>query len=458
MPGRVREISDKWTALYDSRFPASAIAAFSGVGGCGELGKLSWLTPHHTWALIALGPEAKGHRDPIDAVMIRLLISATLILLPQLLQAADYPVNQWVQVATKNEFRGYTYASPVYAPPRKQILHWGAVRNIYRVPLENRNDVLAFDVDRGDWFSDYPSTPDLKPSHSIGQTGIGTSIRGTAEMLPDGRPTPSMFVNAVCYDSQRQQLVYAMKGLMAAYDPLAKRWTDLQASTLLYGEEHPAGPPVYGAGMGYDPVNDEIVMFPHWSGSGDPKNTDRMPATGQVSGHLGTLVFSYQDRTWRRPKLNVQPPPRCAAPLVYHPDKKCLVMFGGRDGIVRTDLKPGYHLGADPGALNDTWLYDVTSGTWKELKTDRRPPITHLPNLFLDTASNTVFLVTFTEQTRQGQPATCAFWTLDLKNSTWNRRLQLELPFDLAYEHKYASTTPLFCVGYDPERHLSTLR
>jgi len=367
--------------------------------------------------------------------------------------------NTWFRVATQNTTRGYEYASPIYVPPRKQILHWGAVRNIYRVPLWNRNDVMAFDADRGDWFSDYPSTPDLKPSHSIGQTGIGTSIRGTAGMLPDGRPTPSMVVNAVCYDSRRMQVVYAMKGLMAAYDPVGKTWSDMQAFSIVDGRTYPGGPPVYGAGMAYDPLNDEIVMFPHWSGSGDPKNTDRLEATGEISGHLGTMIFTFTDRTWRRARMQVQPPPRCAAPMVLHPAKQVLVLFGGRDGIVRADLKPGFHLGARPGALNDTWLYDPKTRVWKELDIAERPPPPGLPNLFYDPTAGLVFLVTFTEQSRNRKkaPATCTFWTLDLEETAWERRLHIELPFELTYEHKYASTTPLFNLGYDPDRRLLVL-
>jgi hypothetical protein len=91
------------------------------------------------------------------------------------------------------------------------------------------------------------------------------------------------------------------------------------------------------------------------------------------------------------------------------------------------------------------------------MKTDRRPPPTHLPNLFFDAGSDTVFLVTFTEQDRRGRPATCTFWTLDLDKQSWRRRLELKLKFELAYEHRYASRTPLFCVGYDPSRNLLVL-
>ncbi len=387
-----------------------------------------------------------------------LLLTTAILLLPRPPAfAADYPVNRWVKLETKNDFRGYTWASPVYVPARKQIIHWGAVRNIYRVPLENRDDVLAFDPDRGDWVGDYPATPDLKPSHSVGQTGIGTSIRGTAAMQDNGRPTPSMYVNAACWDAKRGRVVYAMKGLMAAYDPAAKTWSDMKAAAVIYGTEYPGGPPVYGAGMAYDPVNDEIVMFPHWSGAGDPKNIDRRAETGEVSGHLGTLVFSYRDRRWRRTKPAAEPPPRCAAPLVYDPGSRCLVMFGGRNGIVRTDLEPGFHLGAAPGALNDTWLYDTGSRTWRELETSRRPPTTDLPNLFRETGTGTVFLATFTEEGRKKTPATCTFWTLDIERASWHRRLRLELDFEPACRRVYASRTPLFCVGYDPDRRLLVL-
>jgi hypothetical protein len=107
--------------------------------------------------------------------------------------------------------------------------------------------------------------------------------------------------------------------------------------------------------------------------------------------------------------------------------------------------------------LNDTWRYDVTSRSWSKVNTSRRPPPTDLPNLFLEPATDTIFLVTFTQQRRDGAPASCTFWTLDLEQATWHRRMQLELPFDLAYDHRYASRTPLFCVGYDPRQTMLVL-
>ncbi|KKK50066.1 hypothetical protein LCGC14_3128740, partial [marine sediment metagenome] len=94
--------------------------------------------------------------------------------------------------------------------------------------------------------------------------------------------------------------VYTMKGLMAAYDPASRTWTDLKAKTVIAGKDFPGGPPAYGVGTCYDPVNDEILMFSHWTGAGDPKNIDLRDATGQVGSHLGTLRYRFADNIWRR--------------------------------------------------------------------------------------------------------------------------------------------------------------
>ena len=90
-------------------------------------------------------------------------------------------------------------------------------------------------------------------------------------------------------------MVVSMPGLMATYDPATRKWHDMQATTQLHGLKIPGGPPVYGAGMGYDPIHDEIVIFPHFGAQA----ADMRMVTGRISGHLGTLRYSYEDNTWR---------------------------------------------------------------------------------------------------------------------------------------------------------------
>ncbi|MFP4057828.1 MAG: hypothetical protein ACLF0G_13260 [Candidatus Brocadiia bacterium] len=477
------------------------------------------------------------------ALLAALLASAPLL-------AGERGSNRWLALPVKTAIRGYEYAEPVYVPSRGQLLHWGAIRPIYKVPTVPRNDVRAFQSETGQWVCDYPPTDDLKGVRTLHHHGTGTSYVGTSAMLECGTPTPSMIVNAACYVSKRDQVVYTMKGLTAAYDPRSKTWRDMGARTILYGQEYPGGPPVYGAGTCYDPVNDQVVLFPHFSGRRDPKNVDLRDVTGRVSGHLGTLVYDFEEKTWRRAshtfgseevkaarkallglmgrtsraldrawrlrrlpdpeaeetvraalaavaadagnfpnarplllaasrattmaealdrgsralraleavlggRLRVEPPPRCAAPMVYLPGRKAIVMFGGHSGLVRSDLRPSVHLGSRPGALNDTWLYECTTRQWRQVGCSHRPPPQRRPRLFHDPASGLVMLVTFEPAEDSEQPpATSTLWSLDLEEGEWRQRGKHDFPAPLTIQRCYASHTGLYNVGYDPRRRL----
>lgn len=215
------------------------------------------------------------------------------------------PVNKWVKLSL-NPAAGYVWSSPVYAPDRGQLLHWGStdIRTGGRLGFEkgvSRNDVVALDAASGDWVSDYAGDD---KAH-VGIAGVS----GCGGMLPSGRPRPSHVLQGGCYDSRRGQVIYTMKGLMAAYDPKTKTWKDLGAKTIMpfpayeYGSgiatnprtEFAGGPPVYGAGACYDPENDEIILFPHF----DAKNIALRDATGQITGHYGTFRYRFQENTWR---------------------------------------------------------------------------------------------------------------------------------------------------------------
>ncbi len=139
------------------------------------------------------------------------------------------------------------------------------------------------------------------------------------------RPIPGLDAGAMlakvyhgaCWDSRRKQIVYTVPGLMAAYDPQARKWQDLKPRTafggwdspavlpdhfyegpalVLAGDLQPGPPPCYGQSTCYDPVNDEILLFPHFGAA----NLDVAKSTGSVSGHLGTLVYRFSDNAWQR--------------------------------------------------------------------------------------------------------------------------------------------------------------
>lgn len=372
------------------------------------------------------------------------MVRVLLLLVPSTLLAAGIdalPANKWVKLETKKE-PGYAWSAIVYAPCRGQVLHWGAAPS--RAP--ERDDVRAFDIEKLEWVADYPSAPAQVLRKAVESEDRGKSVRvwGRWGMLDTGRPAPSWVLNAVAYDSKRRQLVYVLKGLMAAYDPEKRTWRDLKAETELHGkwslnpttpygfyerglrpeqdlqgERIPGPPPVYGAGICYDPVNDEIVLFPHWGS----QNNDLRAATGEVSAHSGTWVYSFADNLWRRDtirdgKPRFQPPPRCGAPMVYDPKARAIVLFGGQSGLVRSDLgNPGR--APEPGALNDTWLYDVAARQWRELPSANRPPEQGQPRLVHDEASGLTLLVTL--PSRHAGTGSIALWSLDPAKG-WSKR------------------------------------
>jgi hypothetical protein len=416
----------------------------------------------------------------------------------------------------KAQALGYDLSRPIYAAARGQLLHWGGVMARYRTQAAPRNDVRAFDLSAGGWVSDYPIAAKCPhPPAGHGAAPRGVSYYGVGEMLPAGTPWPSLIVSAVCYDSKRDQVIYTMRGLMAAYDPKTRKWRDLRARTVLDGIGHPGGPPVYGAGTCYDAVNDEVLLFPHFSGTDCPKNVDLRGVTGEVSGHLGTLRYSFRDNTWRRAgrtfgsaevqrqrqeilaqlgrlsaemdaayakrrsdlqaaadlgrragelralrakldgPLRSEPPARCAAPMVYDPKNEAIVLFGGHSGLVRADVHPSGHLGSRPGALNDTWLYDCRTRQWRELQCKRRPPPQVLPALVYDPASGLVLLVNFTApDVRRKRPGSTTLWSLDVATGQWHRRGTQEWPWAVSYRRTYAARTPIYNVGLDERNGL----
>jgi len=197
---------------------------------------------------------------------------------------AKAPVNKWVKLPGTLA-NGYRFSSPVYAPYRGRLLHWGASNK-----RPAGNDVRAFDPVKAVWNPDYASDPrGMYRASAITHTGLG-------RMLSSGRPMPAMVGNAVTYDTRRKLVVYSMPNLMAAYDPATRKWRNLKARARLYGKEYPGGPPVYNSAMCYDPVNDEIVMFPAFGG----QNIDMREVTGRISGHLGTWRYSYKESLWKR--------------------------------------------------------------------------------------------------------------------------------------------------------------
>lgn len=482
----------------------------------------------------------------VCTVTLGFALGATVVGTAPAAEADKIPVNTWTRVSAKGPVATYDFSRMIYAPGRGQLLHWGGVVVRRGLGTTAPNDVRALDASTGRWVSDY--SPDTNQQVVI-------QISGTGKMLPSGIPAPAVVVNGVCYDSKRKQVVYTMPGLMAAYDPTTRKWTDLEARAIVDGKEYRGGPPLYGAGTGYDPINDEIVLFPHWKGN----DTSRLEIDGLASGHSGTFRYSFKDNTWRRVSqtfgteevkrarrklldviakvskgtdgahalrrardladpvkvkqwlsdaagqiealslsteaaqelaaavplvkaaasaatagnweealrsggralweldkplkgaLGVEPPPRCGTPLVYNPKLKCLVMFGGSDALIRTDLKDHGRC-PPPGSLNDTWLYDCTTRQWREIQCRNRPPVQRVVTMVYDPASAQMVLGTFSGR-GEGQ-GKAVLWTLDPAKGEWFKRHEQKWPGALGFNRTQYSNTPTWTMALDEKSRM----
>jgi len=202
-------------------------------------------------------------------------------------ETKSYPPNEWVLMGETGQ-SGPAWSGMVYVPERKTLLQWGGKMADGTMKI---NDVRVLDLAAQKWISDAPPTTQAQWPAAYACGGSGFMIQGA--------PAGSCVVYALAYDTKRQRIFYPMGSLMAAYDPQAKKWEEVKAETELWNKRWPGGPPVSGAGMEYDPVNDEIVMFPHWGA----QNYEEWSKDHQVffmPGHLGTLIFSFKDNVWRR--------------------------------------------------------------------------------------------------------------------------------------------------------------
>jgi len=197
----------------------------------------------------------------------------------------NLPLNKWTLLPATSDAPS-PFGALVYAPDRGQVLYWGRSKN-----------VLAFDLAKSDWIPEAP----------------GDSIA----LAESERPRLAQVYAGVCWDSKRRQVVYTLPGIMAAYDPQTRNWRDLRPKTVfggwgcpailadhfyegpalvLAGDPQPGPPPCYGQSTCYDPLNDEILLFPHFGAA----NLDMAKLSGGISGHFGTLVYRFSDNTWRR--------------------------------------------------------------------------------------------------------------------------------------------------------------
>jgi hypothetical protein len=203
-------------------------------------------------------------------------------------------------------------------------------------------------------------------------------------------PSPPHVFNQACYDSKRKRILFFAGGHTFALDPKNNSWTDLKAKKSPVACEALAW-----ASMCYDPVNDEFLLF----GGGMALN---------LEGGARTWLYDPKANSWRRPKMKVEPPLRCTAPIVYDRKNKVMVMFGGDN---------------QAAALNDTWVYHCRERRWEERKPNPSPPPMFVPASAAVPGGGRVLVCGTNALTaKRGQSATSAnkeTWIYDVSANTW---------------------------------------
>ncbi len=276
------------------------------------------------------------------------------------------PANEWTLLHREDSSGGKTFARAIYAGDVGRLYLWGTggekpARNVYRrYELESFNPTSpawqpAFPVSRqGQWTAEkFPpfriwgqSGPDGLKYDEGPRLQVVSGYNSTNRVRWwdfDGvqRPSPIHTFNMICRDTKRNRLLCYNDGQTFALAPETNTWTDL----------NPPDFPVTCRGLAwaslcFDPVRDRALLF----GGGLATNP---------TGAAPTWLYDCASNQWQRPTLDLEPPPRCNAPIVYDPATQCMVLFGGYD---------------QSAALNDTWVFDCRRDQWEQRQPKLAPP------------------------------------------------------------------------------------
>lgn len=290
----------------------------------------------------------------------------------------------------------------VWSPERGRfVLIAGTISHAHTPPFPY--DVLSLNLETAQWENELPpggenwggktgpvNPPDF-PSPYFGivdREGNVRLWRRHAKMWYLGQRAPwdGRFYSLVC-------------GRTLQYNITERTWKNLQPAAAPSPQTRSEKEALNWSAMCPDPVNEELLLF---GGCG----------VATRRGDPGTWVYSPKKNEWRQLDLEVLPPQRALAPMVYDPATKKIVLFGG-DGLDRLRA--------------DTWVYDCATRTWEE----RKPALSPSPRfghalLHLPKSGRIVLLggVGYTSSTayqaRLYKPLLFEIWTYDVAANEWS--------------------------------------
>lgn len=172
-----------------------------------------------------------------------------------------------------------------------------------------------------------------------------------------------------------------------AYDYETNTWTNMSPTT-----SPSAG---LGANMAYDAESDRIVLF----GGG----------TFMFGGSSAeTWVYAFSTNSWTLMNPADSPSPRQAfGMMAYDAESDLIVLFGGQDGLARFD---------------DTWAYDHDSVTWTQMNPEASPSAVTAASMTYDSGADRIILFGGLLATASAVDQT---WVYNVDSDTW--RLETDM-------------------------------
>jgi N-acetylneuraminic acid mutarotase len=145
----------------------------------------------------------------------------------------------------------------------------------------------------------------------------------------------------------------------------------------------------YGPAMAYDELKGRLILF------------------GGAEWNAGvfyndTWAYDYNSNEWMKLNPSVQPPSRFNPGVAYIPDQQAILIFGG--------YEPSKH------NLADTWLFDVRTDTWLELKPPNSPSPRSNVGMVYDEKNKKVILFGGSSNSEYPNSDT---WVYDFEYNTW---------------------------------------
>ncbi|MBI2269243.1 MAG: T9SS type A sorting domain-containing protein [Bacteroidetes bacterium] len=266
-------------------------------------------------------------------------------------------LNTWVKI-TNNQIGNWGYPAFTYSSGTKEyVLTLGTqtesgVNSVYSVQSFKPGfgrwiNALPHDSLYGVWADSIGYT---KGNGQIGKSVFGTNYWALKNIEGYLRPNlgaslTTRSYSQFCYNTTDGKIYFYINNSTFTYDPAKRIWDTISVNT------HPntgnAARFLKNASLCYDRYNKEIVLF---GGVGPDK----------LNGSPGTWTFNPATKSWKKLNLAVEPPPRINSPMVYDPDNKVIIMFGGDHCDQLT---------------NETWVYNCVTRTW----TKKNPPIRPTP-------------------------------------------------------------------------------